>query len=149
MARDESAQLLVAHVVREPLPFTAEGYLLPQASNELEAAVRRDAMKQLESLLSRTRQAGVHVEGLLLKGRPEKAIARAAKKHRVDLVVVGTHGRTGLPRILLGSVASRIIGAATCPVLAVPSGRGFASRAPRRLFPFRNETRSDSLGAGR
>jgi nucleotide-binding universal stress UspA family protein len=121
MGRTERCQLIVAHALRMQVPFTPEGYVLPQTSNELEAAVRKDATRQLKSLLGRTRKAGVRAQGLLLRGRPEDAIPRAAKKHGIDLVVVGTHGRTGLPRLVLGSVASRIIAAAGCPVLAVPS----------------------------
>ena len=140
MGKSDQGQLIIAHAVREPLPFTPDGYVLPQASDELEAALRREATRQLESLLSRTREAGVHAEGLLLKGRPEVAIARAAKKHRADLVVVGTHGRTGLPRMLLGSVASRIIAAAPCPVLAVPGVRGLGLRSRKALFPFRKRS---------
>ncbi len=67
------------------------------------------------------RKAGLRADGLLLKdGAPEESIARAAKKHSSDLVVVGTRGLTGFRRLVLGSVASRIIAAAPCPVLAVP-----------------------------
>jgi nucleotide-binding universal stress UspA family protein len=98
--------------------------LLPQTADDLEAAVRRDAARALGSLLAKTRKAGVAAEGLLLKGRTEEAIVRAAKKHRTHILVVGTHGRTGLPRLILGSVASRIIAAAPCPVLAVPRRAG-------------------------
>jgi nucleotide-binding universal stress UspA family protein len=119
LGKADGGRLIVAHALRMP-PFTPEGYVLPQTSSELEVAVRREATEQMESLLSRTRKAGLRAEGLLLKGRPEEVIPRAAKKQGVDLVVVGTHGRTGLPRLLLGSVASRIIAAAECPVLAVP-----------------------------
>jgi universal stress protein A len=123
LGKADRSRLIVAHALRMPAPFTPEGYVLPQTSDELEAAVRRDATKQMESLLIRTRKAGLRAQGLLLTGRPEEVIPRTAKKHGVDLVVVGTHGRTGLSRLLLGSVASRIIAAAGCPVLAVP-GRG-------------------------
>jgi nucleotide-binding universal stress UspA family protein len=91
-------------------------------ADELAAAARRDSANALGSLLKKTRRAGVAAKGLLLAGRAEEAVARAAGKHGTDLIVVGTHGRTGLPRLLLGSVASRIIAAAPCPVLAVPSG---------------------------
>jgi nucleotide-binding universal stress UspA family protein len=120
MGRADRSQLILAHALRVPAPLTPEGYVFPRASDELEAAVRKDATKQMELLLARTRKAGLRAQGLLLKGRPEDVIPRAAKKHGIDLVVVGTHGRTGLPRLLLGSVASRIIAGAGCPVLAVP-----------------------------
>ena len=120
MGKADRCPIIIAHVLRVPVPFTPDGYLLPQTLDELEAAVRKDAAKELESLLTKTSKAGVRAQGLLLRGRPEEAIPRAAKKHDADLVIVGTHGRTGLPRLILGSVASRIIAAAPCPVLAVP-----------------------------
>jgi hypothetical protein len=50
-------------------------------------------------------------------------MARTARKEHADVVVVGTHGRTGLERLLVGSVASRIIGTASCPVLTVRARR--------------------------
>lgn len=127
MGKAGRCQILVAHVLRVPVPFTPDGYLLPQTLDDLQAAVRRDAVKRLEGVLTKTRKAGVRAQGLLLRGRPEEAIARAARKHSTDLLVVGTHGRTGLPRLILGSVASRIIAAAPCPVLAVP-GRSASKR---------------------
>jgi nucleotide-binding universal stress UspA family protein len=120
MAKSNRAALVIAHVLQLPIPFSPDGYLLPRTVDELDAAVRQHALRELESLLKVARKAGLRAEGLLLKGGPEEAIARAAKKHSSDLVVVGTRGRTGLPRLILGSVASRIIAAAPCPVLAVP-----------------------------
>jgi len=52
-------------------------------------------------------------------GEPDEAIVEAAQKNRADLIVMGCHGRTGFKRLLLGSVAERVIGRATCPVLVV------------------------------
>jgi nucleotide-binding universal stress UspA family protein len=65
-------------------------------------------------------------------GDPAHEIARYAREHGVDLIVIGTHGRTGVSRALLGSVAERVIRTAPCPVLAVPPGAG---RAPRAEVP--------------
>jgi nucleotide-binding universal stress UspA family protein len=63
--------------------------------------------------------AGVRATGLLLDGAPHDQIPRAARRNRADLIVIGTHGRTGLSKVLLGSVAERVIRSATCPVLTV------------------------------
>jgi nucleotide-binding universal stress UspA family protein len=120
LGKTDRSRLIIAHALPVPASFSPEGYLFPQASDEIQAAVRREAVKQMESLLARTRKAGLRARGLLVRGRAEDVIPRAARKHRVNLVVVGTCGRTGLPRLLLGSVASRIIAGAGCPVLAVP-----------------------------
>src|SRR6478752_8568797 len=85
--------LLIACVLRLPAPFSPGGLLLPQASDELQAALRRDAERAMRSLLKQTRKARVTATGVLLTGREEEAIARAARRHKADLVVVGTHGR--------------------------------------------------------
>jgi universal stress protein A len=55
----------------------------------------------------------------LLDGAPHKQIARTARRMRADVIVIGTHGRTGLPRAFLGNVAERVIRLAPCPVLTV------------------------------
>jgi universal stress protein A len=52
-------------------------------------------------------------------GSPYEVIVRAARSKRVDVLVLGTHGRTGLPRFFLGSVAARVLATAPCPVLTV------------------------------
>jgi nucleotide-binding universal stress UspA family protein len=69
--------------------------------------------------VARARTDGVRAESLLLQGLPAEQIVRAARSKRADLVVLGTHGRSGLPRLVLGSVAERVIGLARCPVLTV------------------------------
>jgi len=56
---------------------------------------------------------------LLLKGAAHEAIVKAARAHRADMIVVGTHGRTGVARFFVGSVAARVVAAASCPVLTV------------------------------
>jgi nucleotide-binding universal stress UspA family protein len=120
LAAGRGAPLFIAHVLRIPAPLSPDGFPLPRTADELAAAARREAGPAVESLLKKARRARVRATGLLLTGRPDQAIARAAKKHGVDLLIVGTHGRSGLPRLILGSVAGRVIAAAPCPVLAVP-----------------------------
>jgi nucleotide-binding universal stress UspA family protein len=62
---------------------------------------------------------GVQVSGQLLEGRPDQAILAAAQANGADLIVVGSHGRTGLERMLMGSTSERILNQADCPVLVV------------------------------
>ena len=64
-------------------------------------------------------EEGVKVEGLILSGMPYEAIVETAKEKRADIIVIGSHGRTGLARLLMGSVAERVIGHADCAVLVV------------------------------
>jgi nucleotide-binding universal stress UspA family protein len=56
---------------------------------------------------------------VLVNGSPSEQIARLARSKRADLIVIGTHGRTGLAKFFLGSVANRVVSTATCPVLTV------------------------------
>jgi nucleotide-binding universal stress UspA family protein len=61
----------------------------------------------------------VRAKSLLLEGVPHEQIARTARRQRADVVVMGTHGRTGLAKLFLGSVAGRVIAIAPCPVMTV------------------------------
>lgn len=119
LARQFRGRLLIVHVIPSGMPVGAEGYVTPRMYQEMETAIRQSAQKQLDRLVARAKKAGVTVRGLLLSGAAPEAIALTARKERSDVVIVGTHGRTGLERLLAGSVASRIVGTAPCPVLTV------------------------------
>jgi nucleotide-binding universal stress UspA family protein len=99
--------------------MAGEAYVLPDTYETIEAAILADAQRQMERWLARARRAGVRATGLLPVGVPHAEIVRAAKARRADLLVIGTHGRTGLARLFLGSVAARVAASATCPVLTV------------------------------
>jgi hypothetical protein len=83
-----------------------------------DSAVTRTA-ETLRQMQEAAAQAGVPLEAQMLRGRPFEAILNAAAMKQVDLIILGSHGRTGLKRLLLGSVAERVIGLAPCPVLVV------------------------------
>jgi nucleotide-binding universal stress UspA family protein len=84
---------------------------------DLAADTRRRAQAEMTRLVAKAKTAKVRVRGVLLDGIPHEQIVRRAR--RADLVVIGTHGRTGLPRLFLGSVAARVVALAPCPVLTV------------------------------
>jgi nucleotide-binding universal stress UspA family protein len=91
---------------------------------EMERSVHGWAQRRLDALIEQARRSGVTARALLLSDpAAHEAIARAASRERSDVIVVGTHGRTGLERVFVGSVAARIIGTAPCPVLTVRSRR--------------------------
>jgi nucleotide-binding universal stress UspA family protein len=116
LAKQHRAALLIAHV-RPPIVPIGEGYIPPATYATLDAADRRTAQAKLARLVARAKTAKVRARGLLLDGIPHEQISRSAR--RADLVVMGTHGRTGLPRFVLGSVAGRVLTLASCPVLTV------------------------------
>jgi nucleotide-binding universal stress UspA family protein len=119
MAKASRAELLVAHVISPMVPVTSEGYLPPKMYDEIAASNRAWAKKQLDRLVAKARQAGVRATALLAEGAAHEQIIRLARAKRADLVVMGTHGRSGLARLFLGSVAGRVVTAARCPVLTV------------------------------
>jgi nucleotide-binding universal stress UspA family protein len=83
------------------------------------AAGRQEAELYLEQLEGRLRRAGVAVEHRRLDGAPGEAIAAESRRADVDLIAMTTHGRGGLGRLVLGSVADHVLHHAACPVLLV------------------------------
>jgi nucleotide-binding universal stress UspA family protein len=81
--------------------------------------IQRAAESALEGVATRVRRSGVEVRALLRQGAPWSEIDASAEETRADLIVMGTHGRHGLARALLGSVAEKVVRTAPCPVLTV------------------------------
>jgi nucleotide-binding universal stress UspA family protein len=78
------------------------------------------AAQDLVSNAERTLQgAGLSTQAMVLDGDPREALVEAAKSERADLLVVGSHGRTGLAKLLMGSVASHVVAHAPCTVTVV------------------------------
>ena len=119
LARANRALLTVAHVYSTIVPLMGEGLGTAQVYERWIADVRADAERRLRALVAQAKKRGVRVKGLLLEGVPHDRILRAARSTRANLIVLGTHGRTGLGRIILGSVAARVVALARCPVLTV------------------------------
>ena len=116
-AKSNRAQLTIVHVMSPVIPMAGDGYISPPTYVQLLESNRRWAKKQLDAIVMRAKASKARVKGALLEGVPHEAILRAARK--ADLIVMGTHGRTGVARFLLGSVAGRVVAGATCPVLTV------------------------------
>ncbi len=85
----------------------------------LEAPLDSEAREALEQWAAKARQRGLKARTVVRRGTPHQEIVALATDERADLVVIGTHGRGGLNRALLGSVADRVVRLATCPVLTV------------------------------
>lgn len=116
MARLLGADLIIVHVVEDIIV----GPEVPVADLErvYEAQVAW-AERELAARAAEGRAAGIETRTEVLRGSTPDAIVRAAEAHGASLVVVGTHGRGGVRRLLLGSVAERIVRIAPCPVLTV------------------------------
>jgi universal stress protein A len=120
MAAGSRATLWIAHVLPEA-PLAVGGAAVPRMYREMDEFLRRDAEKGLGALSKSARRSGVRARILLLRGVLHEAIRKAARKTHAHMVVVGTHGRTGVSRLVVGSVAARVVATAPCPVLTVRS----------------------------
>jgi len=78
-----------------------------------------EAEKSAKAVKEAAQKEGVSVRAFVLSGRPADAIIETAQEKKADLIVLGSHGRTGVERLLMGSVAERVIVLASCPVLVV------------------------------
>ena len=117
-ARQFSARLVLLHVT-EPVVFPSELGYAPLATEALERSFAEDAQAKLSAIGAEITAAGLTVETRLRVGRPFHEIATAAAELDVDLIVIATHGFTGLTHVLLGSTAERVVRHASCPVLVV------------------------------
>jgi nucleotide-binding universal stress UspA family protein len=118
-AKEHRAHLLLVHVLGTLIPAAADGYISPRAYEDMARVSRGQAQRQLDRLGAAAKRARVRARTVLLEGVAWEALVRLARARKADLIVMGTHGRTGLARLLLGSVAERVIGNAPCPVLTV------------------------------
>ena len=120
-AKQQRSELLVAHVMAPVIPLAGagEGYMSPAVYEQMTESARAWAQKQMGRLLAKAKAARVRVRGLVLEGIAHEQIVRTAKRQGAGLIVMGTHGRTGVARFFLGSVAARVAATAPCPVLTV------------------------------
>jgi nucleotide-binding universal stress UspA family protein len=111
---------IVMSVVRPQVAAYSEVYV--PAAVELEEA-EQERVKSCQDLVSRAEQVlkdtGLRTEARVLRGDPREALEEAARTDHVDLVVVGSHGRTGIAKLIMGSVASHVVAHAPCSVLVV------------------------------
>ena len=110
--------LLVCHVVDDvPLTYGYAGVAVPPP--ELTQRLTEEATRELEAFVPKTLPEGVRLEPRILHGVPFAGIVGLAQEENVDLIVMGTHGRTGLKHMLLGSVTEKVVRTSPCPVLVV------------------------------
>jgi nucleotide-binding universal stress UspA family protein len=122
IARASGAELVLVNVTAPPSPVLEDSYFSARSYQRMLAARRGEAERKLTALRGRAGRAGVRASVVVRDGTSFEEIVAAARQQRADLIVIGTHGRSGLGRLVLGSVAERVIGLASCPVLTVRSG---------------------------
>jgi nucleotide-binding universal stress UspA family protein len=122
LAKQTGASVTVLHVYSLPtyLFFDGSSYVPPPA---IVADIVGEAAKRLAEAKEVAATAGVSVDTALVEGSATDAIVRYAAEHRFDLIVIGTHGRRGLSRLALGSVAEHVVRTSKVPVLTIPIER--------------------------
>lgn len=100
---------------RAGLPVTVVGVMKPAFSE----ARRTEAKAAVDRVVAHLAGESIDADALLVEGQPDEVIVRTAAALDADLIVIGSHGRTGVARLLMGSTSERIIGQAACPVLVV------------------------------
>lgn len=118
MAKALDARLTIVYVLA-PVVTVPEQYIDAATLDRLDKQARQWSTQHLDRLAARAKNAGVKASIMLRGGDPADQIIRACRSSNSDLIVVGTHGRRGLPKFFLGSVAERVISAASCPVVTV------------------------------
>lgn len=118
LARDSGAKIFIVHVEEPPMAY---------GGGEMYYGIMEPDLAQLKLMLSKVKphDEAIPYEQHLLSGEPADGLARFANENNIDLIVMGTHGRTGLLRLLMGSVAEAVVRKAKCMVLTVkPADNG-------------------------
>jgi len=111
LARDVGAQVIVLNVI-----------VLDESNTTGKGEMERHKQR-LEEFVGKTisHRADLKIREVVVAGQPYGAIVNCAEHEKVDLIVMSTHGRGGLSRMLIGSVTDKLLRSATCPVLVVPA----------------------------
>lgn len=118
MAKSYGAKVYLLHVIYDIA--TASGLHIPHISvDEMYKELDASARKELEKFGLEQRRDLKDVEHTVIRGIPYEEILKFALEKSIDLIVIGTHGRKGLDRVLFGSTAERVVRNASCPVLTV------------------------------
>jgi len=127
MTWPKESRVLVVSAVRPVVAVYAEAYT---GASPYVDPMNEDLVRFHQEIASGTERdlqsAGLRTEARIVHGDPRTALVEAARSERADLLVVGSHGRTGMAKLLMGSVASYVVAHAPCSVLVVKLDRGGA-----------------------
>lgn len=125
LARTFGASIVCVHVIEPIVPTVGySGMTEPLPIADITEQLEDSAERELPKLAECEEAAGLQIEELIVHGEAASEIVRVAKERNVDLIVISSHGRTGLGRILFGSTAEAVVRHSTCPVLVVKPSQG-------------------------
>ena len=118
LAQSFNSSLLVLHVINEPVDL--RGFYVPHISFEqLEQEIETGAVKMLETFCNENLKEFSAFTTAVVTGVPYEEIIRVAAEQESSLIIIGTHGRTGLDHLIFGSTAERVVRSAPCPVMTI------------------------------
>jgi nucleotide-binding universal stress UspA family protein len=118
LARDFQAKLILLYVIQDI--SIAEWYIPSSISAaDLVEDMQKSAWKEMEKWADEAAGKVAEVEKIVLRGVPFVEIIKTAKDKNADMIVIGTHGRTGIDHMLFGSTAEKVVRKSSCPVLTV------------------------------
>jgi len=119
-AQKYNAKLYMLHVIQQPIyPLGMYAEIAFDAMDKFNRNISEATEREMKNLCETGLGGFKNFESMILSGTPFLEIIRTAKEKEVDLIVVGTHGRTGLDHVLFGSTAEKVVRKAPCPVLSV------------------------------
>ncbi|MEJ2201615.1 MAG: universal stress protein [Desulfuromonadaceae bacterium] len=118
LAKKFESRLLIIHVINEPVDL--RGFYVPHISFEkLEQEIEAGAKKMMEKFCQQQIKGFNNFETFVVPGIPYDEIIKTAETHSADLILMGTHGRTGLDHVLFGSTAEKVVRKSTIPVMTI------------------------------
>jgi nucleotide-binding universal stress UspA family protein len=119
-AREAKASIICVHVIEPVVPTVGyTGLTEPMPMADLSEQLEDSAERELPKIGACDECSGLEIEEVIAHGDAAAEIVRVARERKVDLIVISSHGRTGLGRILFGSTAESVVRHAPCPVLVV------------------------------
>jgi len=116
--REYGAEMILLHVLEDPF-YPATGASFGFDMSDFFTRMEAETRSRLEEIASSEAARDIKIQPMIVRGTPFLEIIRVAKERDVDMVVLATHGRTGLAHVLMGSVTEKVVRKAPCPVLVV------------------------------
>ncbi len=118
LAKEFNAKLIILHVINQPLGL--QDYYAPQISFEtIMEEIKKSAEKMMDEFCGKKIKEYSNYEQFIVSGIPHLEILNKADTEKVDLIVIGTHGRAGVDHFIFGSTAEKVVRKAVCPVMTV------------------------------
>lgn len=122
LAKSFGGEIVLMHAFEIPVVGFPDGAMI--ATAELTSRILEGARVGMDEQVARNKDAGVNIRSVIKQGDPWRSVIATAEELGAGLIVMGTHGRKGLPRMLIGSVAEKVVRTSPVPVLTVHAGEG-------------------------